>query len=125
MPETVTFDQDEGFILVESTGVVSYEELQDSLQQILDIKLNHGLSKVLIDTLKQKNAPSLDQIMDFSEDLPSDMCFAILVDDLSRETKASEIKQKFIESVGGTVGKTVHTFVDKKHAVNWLIQMDI
>ena len=79
MPEEVKLNEEEGVIEVSSHGVVTKQDIADSVDIISEIKRNKGINKVLVDTREQTSMPNTIEIVElFIEKFPDNMKVAII-----------------------------------------------
>jgi len=123
MGEEVTVLQDEQIILINSTGIVNTIDLLKSVKQVSDISKEHGIYKVLVDTVKQTEILSWSPSSEFissskfikilKQEVP-DSSFAIIVG------SHTAMNQKLIELAAEQKGLYIKVFTSKKSAVEWL-----
>ncbi len=114
MPESVTYDSYNGFVLVNSFDNVSIEDFEDSLREVIEINKRTNCARVLVDVRKQKSLPETVDIYVFGEDLPDDIRFAIV------KSEINSMDMKFLQSTGARRGKSIKIFDDIEVASKWL-----
>lgn len=117
MPEIVSIDPKHHVILIESTGLICLDDLKQSLASVLEISLQSGLTKVLIDVSCQRSLPSISQLYSFASELTDQthgMKHAIVVSDQTPK----EIN--FVEAVASNRAAAMHIFTSKDEALLWL-----
>ena len=117
MPEFVTVREHEGIIQIVSIGDVSEQELHHSLERVLKLKQNLGLTRVLVDATEQVSLPRTASLYWFGSKLSSealDMRHAIVV------TRDQMEDLRFVWTVGQNRGLQIQLFVSRDDAVSWL-----
>ena len=118
MPQRVLFNEELGIIEVISTGIVTHQDLQSSLQRIKAISEETGTDKVLVDTTGEEELPAVLDLDDFGATLPGSLKFAILV----AEAQPTAKKAEFVRSTASIRGALMRTFASREDALEWLDQ---
>ena len=116
MPEEVQINQELEIIEVLSYGKVTGQTLDASLQEVVRLNKETGLNRILVDTMKQTEMPSVMTLYNFANALPRNMRFAILVS----EKQNTREDQDFFETVARNRGFVVREFESRDEAVDWL-----
>jgi hypothetical protein len=117
MPEEVSILEDLGIIQVDSYGRVTEGDLLVSMEEILAIQKERGLSRVFVDASRETALPSALPLHQFGSVLSQDattLKFAVLVSDQVREDL------RFLETVTQKRGMQVRMFDSRAEALAWL-----
>ena len=117
MPESVTVREDAQVIQVNSWGEITIEDLQESLNAIVEIHRERGYKRILVDATREQSLPSTTQIFDFASQIAeylSGMKLAVAI------SKRTQTDLQFIETVARNRGMqmTLHDSIDS--ALSWL-----
>jgi len=115
MPQTVEQLEGTEIIRVVSSGHTSIEEWNNSLDRVMKINAQTGITGVLIDTGLQASSPNTLHLFDFAAGLPAGLKFAIVVGAATRNDF------DFLATVGVNRGKSIHIFEDYTSALEWLV----
>ena len=115
MPDTITVCEDSQIIQVNSWGEVAAEDLQKSLDTVLEIHRDQGLSKVLVDATRQTSLPSTMSLFDFGSELAGSLTGVRLAVAVSPHTRQDVT---FLEAVSRNRGAcmTIYDSVDAARA---------
>jgi hypothetical protein len=117
MAETVSVDIDHSVIFIQSSDIVSIEDLSRSLQSVQDIFQTQGINKILVDATKLNKLPSLYLLHAFAEELSKStisMKHAIVVSDQT----PSDVK--YLETVAVNRSVYINIFHSHADALFWL-----
>ena len=119
MPETVTVLEDQGIIEVRSFGEVSAEDWQKSVDIVMELVRDRGLTKVLVDSLDLVSIPRTWTLYEFGNLLaaikfPPSVRIAATIQGPLREDL------KFIETVATNRGRQLKVFGSIDEAITWL-----
>ena len=120
MPEEVTIRKDLEVIQVESCGNITTEDFQKTLDTILRIRQDQGLTKVFVDATKATSYPSTMPIHDFGSqvaDLLRGLKVAIVV------VPGTRNESMFFETVARNRGGNVSLFDSPSAALAWLTEL--
>jgi hypothetical protein len=120
MPEHVSIDKENGVILIDSSGHVEIKDLLESLETIVKLNKQLGLTRVVVDTSTLKKLPVLYQLHSFASEIASrtrGMKHAIVVSELSPEDI------RFMETVALNRGARIQIFTSRDDALLWLNKM--
>ena len=118
MPETVVVREDLQIIHVDSYGDVTIEDLESSLDAVLQIRRERGLTKVLVDASKETSLPSLMRIYDFGSNVAANLRGVRIAVAISPHTQED---LSFMETVARNRGALVAVFVSVDAALAWLM----
>ena len=116
MPEDVYLNRSEGYIYIRSYGIVTLEELQRALEQVLVYQRESQVQVLLIDTREQERVPDVKEHYQFLQSVPSDLHIAILT---NRKTETHG-NQMFFAEAGRYKGKSVQLFSEERDAKKWI-----
>lgn len=116
MPEKIRVDEDRGIIHVLSYGLVTKEEITESVTKINQIFDKEMINKILVDTTRQETMPSTIGIFDIFSTFSQEYKLAMLI----RESQATAADISFVETVVLNRGVQVKIFYEKKQALQWL-----
>jgi hypothetical protein len=119
MPEEVTIRKDLEVIQVESCGNITTEDFQKTLDTILRIRQDQGLTKVFVDATKATSYPSTMPIHDFGSqvaDLLRGLKVAIVV------VPGTRNESMFFETVARNRGGNVSLFDSPAAVLAWLTE---
>lgn len=118
MPEKVFINSDLKIIEIDSYGIVSKEEMENSMALVEQFIENTGTRKVLIDASSQTNAPSFKALSEFGEKL-SDKLIDVQFSVFTSENVIQEMQ--FLSLVGFNSGTQIKIFPSRQGAVDWLL----
>ena len=116
MPDKIRVNEELGIIEVQSYGMVSKEDIAESITQVRHIFDTKGLNKVLVDTTRQETMPSTVGIYDLFSTFPRKFKLAMLIE----ESQATKKDISFAETVGSNRAVQVKIFHEKEQALHWL-----
>jgi hypothetical protein len=117
MPEEVTIREDLQIIHVDSYGDVTAEDLLVSIEAVMRIHKEQGITRVFVDATKETSLPSTFP----SFDVGSKMAAAvrtIRIAVLGNPALAEDLR--FIETVALNRGATIKVFYSREAALAWL-----
>lgn len=117
MPEEVSILEDLGIIQVDSFGVVTEGDLLASMEEVLAIHKQRGLSRVFVDASHETSLPNTFPLHKFADVLSKNataLRFAVLVSDAVREDL------RFLETSTRNRGMQVRMFDSRDEAIAWL-----
>lgn len=118
MPETVRLDDQLGIIEVHSFDDVSLSDVDNSLQEIEQIRKETGVDKVLVDVREQTSMPEMSESFQIASSLPHSLRIALLFS----EGQSTEEDIRFVESIAASGGVAVQAFSSEDEALRWLSQ---
>lgn len=122
MPEIITYNPGDKFVLVDSVGKVDTTEWKTSVERVSALKKQYGVSAALIDVTKQTKTSSLTDITEFVAFLDRGIRYALLVEDVSpHSSETTEPKQRFLEVYAANEGYKIKSFISKDEAEAWLL----
>lgn len=116
MPDHLRVNQDRGIIEINSTGLVTKEDIAGSFQRARELLQAQGLNKLLVDTRQQVAMPNTSDIFDLFSNFPFEFRVALLVSD----SQATGDAIAFVETVAVNRGMEMKIFKDHKKALIWL-----
>ena len=119
MPEEVSILADLGIIKIDSYGEVTGADMLATMEEVLDVTRERGLTRVFVDASKETSLPSTLPIHQFGALLSKDammLRFAVLVNDQVREDL------HFLETVTKNRGMQVKMFDSREEAMAWLME---
>ncbi|MBL1143031.1 MAG: STAS/SEC14 domain-containing protein [Proteobacteria bacterium] len=119
MPEKVSVREGIQIIQVESYGDITTTDLQGSLNAVLKIRQDRGLTRVLVDATKETSFPSIVPVFEFGSELAEavrGVTFAIATAPEMRH------KMEFLETVVLNRGGYVKVFDSVDAALAWLTE---
>ena len=116
MPDEVHVDEERGIIKVESYGIVSTEDIENSIGKVREILTERGLNKILVDTTRQETVPGTAALFDLFSTFPRNLKAALL----SRESQITVEDLRFVENVSVNRGIFVRVFHTEDEALGWL-----
>jgi len=111
--------EEQGVIEVVSEGVITREQMGQSLAQVVELRLFRELRRVLVNALQATSMPSMMPMYDFAAAVASqrvlqDVRFAII-----RHRRSAE-DLDFFETAAGNRGVQVRVFDTREEALGWL-----
>ena len=116
MPDNIRVNEERGIIEVQSYGIVSKEDIVDSMIQARRIFDTKGFNRILVDTTKQEKMPTITDIFDLFSTFPREFRLAMLI----QESQVTAEDISFTETVGVNRGVRVKIFHEKEQAMHWL-----
>ena len=118
MPERVSILEDQEIIKIESYGEVSISDLKQSMEEVIKIHQEKGLTRVFIDASKETALPSTYPVFKFGSELAQvlqKLKFAVVT-----SPKLKDIL-RFLENVTRNRGAQVRMFESEDAALEWLM----
>ena len=116
MPDKIRVNEDRGIIEVQSYGVVTKEDIAESINKIQQIGKTKGIKKILVDTTKQETMPSTVDVFEIFSNFPRGFRLATLI----QRSQATAEVLRFVETVGVNRAFPVKIFYEKDQALQWL-----
>ncbi len=116
MPDLVTINKDENIIEITSYGVISKNDIKESIAKIKQIMNEIGINKVMVDTTKQESMPGTMGIFDIFTIFPRDFKVALFRND--GQLTSEDIH--FIETIAHNRGIMIKAFTSVDNAKEWL-----
>lgn len=116
MPDELYVDEATSIIKVRSYGIVSKNDIADSMEKTRQIMEQKGINKVLVDTLDQEKMPGTFDVFQLFSTLPQNLRAALVV----QENQVTAEGQKFAETVCLNRGIQVRIFRSTDEALHWL-----
>ena len=116
MPDEIRVDEDRIIIDVHSYGMVSKEDIAESIAKIRQIIDETRINKILVDTTKQEAMPCTIDIFELFSTLPREFKVALLVE----QTQATARDIRFVETVCINRNTLTKIFQEEEQAVQWL-----
>ena len=118
MPQKINIKNDDGIIMVESSGRVSYGDFIETFNNVKKLVEKTGYNKLLDDATNEELILSTFEIFEFfSEYIPRNLKHAMLVDDRTK----SKSSRMFGETVAKNRGFQVQLFENRTSAIDWLL----
>jgi len=118
MPEKVTPNEAHGIIEVSSYGVVTKQDIMNTVDIALKVTREEGINKVLVDTRRQTVMPNSSEVTEMFSDFPDDFKVAILVS----EKKPTAKDVVFLETVAVNRFFKYQAFSSEEKALAWFNQ---
>ncbi len=116
MPDLLTINKDENIIEIKSYGVVSKNDIKESIAKIKQIYNEIGINKIIVDTTKQESMPDTMGIFDIFTTFPRDFKVALIRND--GQVTSEDIH--FIETIAHNRGIMIKAFSSIDDAKEWL-----
>jgi hypothetical protein len=116
MPDKVHVNREQKLIQVQSYGVVTRDDIAESIASIREIFDSEGINKVLVDTTGQEKMPNTIDTFELFAAFPRAFRLALLI----QQSQVTERDIAFAETVGFNRGVQVKIFHDKEPALRWL-----
>lgn len=119
MPNKLIFDKRSGLYKVEASGIITLDDILETIYELEKVSSSDKLIYVLIDTLRQTSKLSILDADRVASALSGKnrVRYAIL----STDNHLSLNEQEIIEKLASHRGKSIRVFTDRDVAVNWLI----
>jgi hypothetical protein len=117
MPERVSVIEDQEIIKVDSYGVISIDDLRQSMETVERIHQEQGLNKVFVDATKETAFPSTLPTFEFGTELAQSMA-NVRIAVITSERMKNVIR--FLETVAQNRGAEVQIFDSTDAAFDWL-----
>ena len=118
MPEKVTVLEDLQIIKVDSYGDVTAADLKESLEAVVRIRKERGLTRVFVDATKVTSLPDTFSAFDFGQ-LMANAIQGLRVAVVGSKMLAKDLG--FIQTVAQNRGGMIQVFDTKEDALAWLI----
>lgn len=120
MPDIVTINEELSLIEVKSFGIVSADDIYDSLKKAKSAMLETGISKLLVDTTEQKQMPGTVNIFQIFSTIPKEIEKAAII---IKEDQSTADDLKFAENVAVNRGTVLKLFKSRDEALEWLNEL--
>jgi hypothetical protein len=117
MPEEVSILEDLGIIRVDSYGEVTEGDLLASMEEVLAIHKERGISRVFVDASRETSLPSTLPLHHFGSVLSQD---AMVLKIAVSASAAVHDVLRFLETVTQNRGMQVKIFENREEALAWL-----
>ena len=121
MPEEVRVSPDGSRILVTSSGQPSLEEMKRTLAKLEELRRQHGIDRILVDSRARSSQPSMSEIFRGAE---------LLAEKLGRRVRVAVLAGKpdadheFFATTATNRGTAVRFFTSEDPALAWLARKD-
>lgn len=119
MPEDIRLSPDATHFVVTSAGPPSLDELTQTLARLAELRRQHQIDKILVDSRARNGQPSVSSIYRGGELLAERFGLGTRVAVLVRRIEGDH---RLFENVAVNRGATVAFFDDKESALGWLLQ---
>ena len=116
MPDEITINKSEGIIEIRSYGLVTKEDIESSISEVIRIRESDGLYRVLVDATQQDSMPRTFNIFDIFSSFPRNIMCAIIVD--KKQHNFPDLR--FAETVALNNNVLVRLFESREDALEWL-----
>ncbi len=116
MPEKIILNEQRGIIEVSSYGIVTKQDIMNTVDAALKITRGKGINKVLVDTREQTAMPDSSEVVDIFSDFPDDFKVAMLVSEEQPTAKGVA----FLETVAVNRFFNYRIFSSEEQALAWL-----
>lgn len=120
MPNEIVFNEESGIYRVRSSGLITIEEILESIEELNKKGVADTLIYVLIDTLRQTSELSILDVEKVLKAMPGRKRFRSAILTSSDHINISE--QQLLSKTAGCQGKAIRLFTDKEEALEWLLQ---
>ena len=116
MPDRVHVNEELGIIEVESYGVVSKDDIAQSIAEARQILEERELRRILVDTTNQQAMLDTTSIFELFSTFPGDFKIAVLVQ--PSQITAEDVS--FAETVAANRGIHIRIFSKRETSLQWL-----
>ena len=116
MPSSVKLNKAGDVIEIQSYGVVTKENIAESITKIKELNANTTVSKILVDTTKQEKLPDAFKLLELAKTFPRDLKVAMVIND----TQPTKTDIHFVETANLNRGVDIKYFTDINQATHWL-----
>jgi len=116
MPDKINVNEELGIIEVESFGLVTKDDISESINAARELHDSKDVVKILVDATKQNKMPGTVDIYNLFANLPLKFKIAIL----ARESGANFNDLKFGVTVAKNRGTLIKLYTEKQEALDWL-----
>lgn len=116
MPDIVKLNKKSNIIEIESIDVVSKEDIENSFKKMEELYKKHNANKILVDTTKQKQLPTITDLINIFAKLDPVFISALYYN----KSQLTATNIQFIETVSVNRGKILKCFTEKESALEWL-----
>ena len=119
MPNKLIYDESTGIHKVRASGIITVDDIRETIEQLEQRSQSDKLINVLVDTLCQTSVLSVHDVNKVAKALSgkNKARYAIL----SSPNHINLIEQEAMEKVGTQIGKSIRVFTDREKAVAWLL----
>lgn len=116
MPDKIKIIDKLKLVSVTSYGVVTKNDIHESIETINRLFSEGKINKVIVDTTKQENMPSSMQLYNLSKELPYGLKMALI--GFKEQMTIEDLK--FFELTSSNKGKQMRIFESVEEANKWL-----
>lgn len=120
MPDEFTINEKLGVLEIFSHGIVTAEDIYQSIEKSLEASKRLGINRLLVDSRKQKKMPGAVSIFRIFSTFPRHINLAILAD--KNQITVDDII--FGENVAVNRGIQMKVFYKREDALNWFNEID-
>lgn len=120
MPDKFEINEKLGLMEIYSYGIVTAEDIDQSIEKAQNALKKYGLNKLLVDSRKQEKMPGAVSIFRIFSNFPRHISLAILAE--KKQVTVNDII--FGENVAVNRGIRMRVFYDREAAVEWLNEVD-
>lgn len=116
MPDLIEINKESGILEIKSFDVVSQRDIESSIAEVSRLKDEIGISKILVDTTKQKSMPDMTPLFKLFSEFPNDLRVALL----ANEDQSTLSSIQFAETVASNRKCKFKIFFLRDAALEWL-----
>jgi len=116
MPDEFTINEDLDLMEIYSHGIVSAEDIENSINKAKKVLLESGINKLIVDTTTQEKMPGTVSIFTIFSTFPREISLAIIA--VPDQLTVEDIQ--FAENVAVNRGIRMKVFSKRKKALKWL-----
>lgn len=119
MSQEISYDEKSGVYKIHVNGLISAEDILDSIDQLKRRGVAGSLVYILIDTMRETSDLSILDVDKVLEALPGKKRFRSAI--LTSDNHINLPEQKLLEKTAAVQGKAIRVFTDREEALQWLL----
>ena len=119
MPNSISYDKSSGIYKVQASGIITIDDILESIADLEKLGVTNKLIYVLIDTLRQTSELSILDVEKVANAMPDKNRIKSAILTTSSHINFSE--QTVLEKTANDMNKAIQVFTDRDDAINWLL----
>lgn len=118
MPNKITYDARSGLYKVHVDGMITTDDIIETIRDLESHGVAGSLIHILIDTLRETSEMNIYDVDTIADALPGKKRFRSAI--LSSSGHININEHYLLEKAAAKKGKTIRVFTDRDKAINWL-----
>lgn len=119
MPNTIKYDKSSGIYRIQASGIITLDDILESISELEKMGVAHKLIYVLVDTLRQTSALSILDVKEVARAMPGKNRIKSAI--LTTKHHINYNEHEILEKSAASSHKAIRIFTDRDQAINWLL----